>query len=62
VVSGHVPAGTIRKLLSERPDITGVTLPGMPMGSPGMSGTKTAPFEILGISKEGEVTGVYARE
>jgi hypothetical protein len=62
VVSGHVPVGTVNKLLTERPDIKGVTLPGMPMGSPGMSGTKEAPFEILGISKSGEVTGVYAKE
>jgi hypothetical protein len=62
VVSGHVPVGTVNKLLTARPDITGVTLPGMPMGSPGMSGTKEAPFEILEISKPGEVTGVYATE
>jgi hypothetical protein len=62
VVSGHVPASTVRKLLNERPDIKGVTLPGMPMGSPGMSGTKEAPFEMLEITKSGTVGGVYARE
>jgi hypothetical protein len=61
VVSGHVPVGTVEKLLTERPDIKGVTLPGMPMGSPGMSGTKEAPFEMLEITKSG-VGGVYARE
>lgn len=61
VVSGHVPIGTVNKLLSERPDIKGVTLPGMPMGSPGMSGTKEAPFEMLEIKKSG-IGGVYARE
>nr|WP_235911713.1 DUF411 domain-containing protein [Mesorhizobium xinjiangense] len=61
-VSGHVPVDTVRKLLSERPDITGVTLPGMPLGSPGMGGEKQGPFEILAVSKPGEVTGVYARE
>lgn len=49
VVSGHVPVGTVDRLLSERPDIAGVTLPGMPMGSPGMSGTKTEPFTIYQI-------------
>lgn len=62
VVSGHVPVGTVDKLLTERPDIKGVTLPGMPMGSPGMSGTKEAPFEMLEITKSGTVGGVYARE
>lgn len=44
VVEGHVPLKTLNKLLSERPKIKGITLPGMPQGSPGMSGRKTAPF------------------
>ncbi|MCD9032448.1 DUF411 domain-containing protein [Luteimonas sp. Y-2-2-4F] len=35
-IEGHVPAGDIRRLLAERPDARGLTLPGMPMGSPGM--------------------------
>lgn len=61
-VSGHVPLGTVRKLLSERPDIKGVTLPGMPLGSPGMGGEKQGPFEVLEVSKSGEITGVYAQE
>jgi hypothetical protein len=50
VVEGHVPANAIKKLLAERPRIKGISLPGMPEGSPGMSGVKTAPFEILEIS------------
>ena len=62
VVSGHVPIGTVKRLITERPDIKGVTLPGMPMGSPGMSGAKEGPFEILGISKSNTVNGVYATE
>lgn len=62
VVSGHVPVGTVNKLLTERPDIKGVTLPGMPMGSPGMSGTKEASFEMLEIPQSGGVGGVYAKE
>jgi len=49
VVSGHVPVATVDRLLAERPDIKGITLPGMPQGSPGMSGVKTGPFEIYGI-------------
>lgn len=62
VVSGHVPIGTVNKLLTERPDIKGVTLPGMPLGSPGMSGTKEGPFEVLEIRKSGGIGGVYAEE
>ena len=51
VVEGHVPASIIGKLLKERPLIRGISLPGMPQGSPGMSGIKGAPFEIYEISK-----------
>jgi hypothetical protein len=49
VVEGHVPAKVIDKLLAEKPAIKGVSLPGMPDGSPGMSGTKAAPFTIYDI-------------
>ena len=49
VVSGHVPVSTLDRLLSERPDIKGITLPGMPAGSPGMSGVKDDPFVIFEI-------------
>jgi hypothetical protein len=60
VVSGHVPVETVNRLLSERPDIAGVTLPGMPMGSPGMSGSKTEPFTIYEIG--GKAPEIYAVE
>ena len=51
VVEGHVPVSVLNKLLSERPKITGVSLPGMPPGSPGMGGPKSAPFTIYEISE-----------
>jgi hypothetical protein len=60
VVEGHVPASAIKKLLAERPKIKGISLPGMPDGSPGMTGDKAAPFEILEIS-DGP-TNVFAVE
>lgn len=60
VVSGHVPISTVERLLSERPDIKGVTLPGMPMGSPGMGGAKTEAFTIYEIG--GAAPEVYAVE
>ena len=53
VVEGHVPVEAIRKLLAERPAIKGIVLPGMPEGSPGMSGTKAAPFTIYAIPQDG---------
>jgi hypothetical protein len=51
VVSGHVPVTAIRKLLKERPSIAGITLPGMPLGSPGMGGARQEPFKIYEIGR-----------
>ena len=48
-VEGHVPAEAIQDLLTKRPDIDGIALPGMPSGSPGMPGEKLEPFEVLVI-------------
>lgn len=62
VVDGHVPVNVIRKLLSERPAIAGITLPGMPEGSPGMTGQKTAAFTIYAVTKDGTPPKVYAVE
>jgi hypothetical protein len=58
VVEGHVPVGAINKLLKERPNIKGISLPGMPDGSPGMTGEKTEPFTIYEISDETKVFAV----
>ena len=49
VVEGHVPIGAVLRMLDERPAIRGISLPGMPAGSPGMFGEKTAPFTIYEI-------------
>ncbi len=51
VVGGHVPIKVVNRLLSEKPNITGITLAGMPLGSPGMNGEKTEPFKIYEIAK-----------
>jgi hypothetical protein len=61
VVEGHVPVGPIDRLLAERPDIKGISLPGMPEGSPGMSGRKQSPFTIYELSDGGQPK-VYAVE
>lgn len=52
VVEGHVPVGTIERLLRERPRIRGISLPGMPQGSPGMTGRKNEPFTIYEIGAQ----------
>jgi hypothetical protein len=43
VVEGHVPAHSIKGLLSEKPRATGLSVPGMPVGSPGMEVEGAAP-------------------
>jgi hypothetical protein len=64
VVEGHVPVAALDKLLAERPKIKGISLPGMPYGSPGMTGAKGEPFTIYEIS-DGSQDGpakIYAIE
>jgi hypothetical protein len=60
VVDGHVPVEVIKKLLSERPKIAGITLPGMPEGSPGMTGRKRETFVIYAVRKDAPPE-VYAK-
>ena len=62
VVDGHVPINAVRKLLSEKPPIAGITLPGMPLGSPGMGGEKEEPFTVYAVPKDGRAPVVYAVE
>jgi hypothetical protein len=52
VVEGHVPVAAIKKMLAEKPAITGISVPGMPAGSPGMSGEKTEPLAVYEIAPE----------
>lgn len=52
-VSGLVPAEIIRRLLDERPAITGITLPGMPANAPGMATEKTGTLRVYAFGPEG---------
>ena len=45
-IEGHVPLEAVNKLLKEQPDIDGIALPGMPIGTPGMPGKKEDPFVV----------------
>ncbi len=63
VVEGHVPISAIGRMLSEKPEIRGIALPGMPPGSPGIPGAKEAPFVIFAIArKAGGAPSVYMEE
>ena len=61
VIEGHVPADLIDRLLTERPRVTGLTVPGMPAGSPGMEvpGQPPQRYEVLTFDKGG-ATRVFA--
>jgi len=60
VVSGLVPSEIIERLLEERPDITGITLPGMPGNAPGMAPSKTGTLRTYAFGPEG--VAVYSDE
>lgn len=61
VVEGHVPAADVKRLLAEKPDAVGLTVPGMPVGSPGMEdGDKTEPYDVLLVKKDG-TTEIFAK-
>lgn len=61
VVDGFVPVEAIRKMLTERPAITGIAVTGMPMGTPGMEMTTDA--EVLttyAFAKDGAGPTVFS--
>ena len=63
VVEGHVSAHAIRRLLAERPKGTGLAVPGMPAGSPGMevAGREPDIYEVVLFGAEGRGTFAHYR-
>ena len=61
-IEGHVPADDVKRLLLEKPDISGLTAPGMPMNSPGMApkGSKPSGYDVVSF-KDGEAVGVFTK-
>ncbi len=60
-IEGHVPVADIRKLLRERPQARGLSVPGMPIGSPGMEqGDRRDAFNVLIVERTGTAR-VFAR-
>jgi len=59
LVEGHVPAEDIKRMLSERPAIKGLAVPGMPLSAPGMDSPEREPFSVLSFDAKGG-TSVFA--
>ena len=55
-IEGHVPADSIKKLLKEKPKASGLAVPGMPMGSPGMEGHPKDAYDVLLVDKKGNAS------
>ena len=52
-VEGHVPVEAVEKLLNEKPNISGIAMPGMPSGAPGMPGVKSGDFIVYSVNEDG---------
>jgi hypothetical protein len=59
-IEGHVPAADIKRLLSERPKVVGLAVPGMPVGTPGMEAAHSDAYSVFAFDEGGQAT-VYAR-
>ena len=61
LVEGHVPATDVQRLLKERPKVSGLAVPGMPMSAPGMAqpGAPVTPYKVIAFGP-GSATRVYA--
>lgn len=61
IVEGHVPAADIQRLLRERPQVRGLAVPGMPVGSPGMElqGAAADPYDVIAFA-EGGKSSIFA--
>lgn len=60
VIEGHVPASDVARLLEEKPKARGLSVPGMPVGSPGMEGPNPEVFDVLLFQADGTTT-VYSQ-
>jgi len=53
-IEGHVPAEAIQRLMKERPPVAGLSVPGMPIGSPGMEqGDRHDAYAVLAFDAKG---------
>ena len=60
-VEGHGPFAAIDRLLAERPDVEGLAVPGMPVGSPGMGTDPDARYDVVAFGGEAGSGTVFGR-
>ena len=60
IVEGHVPASDIKRLLAERPEIVGITAPGMPQMSPGMHSLEPKGYDVLQFNSHQQLS-IFSR-
>ena len=57
-IEGHVPAADVARLLAAKLKVKGLAVPAMPLGSPGMEGTRKDPFDVMLVKADGS-SSVY---
>jgi hypothetical protein len=62
LVEGHVPSEDVKQLIAKKPNISGISVPGMPIGTPGMEmGNRKEDFEVIGFkNNQMEVFNSYS--
>ena len=60
VFEGHIPPRVIKDFLAEEPELAGLAVPGMPIGSPGMEGPNPVAYDVIAFDAEGN-RGVFER-
>ncbi|RDB42307.1 DUF411 domain-containing protein [Halomonas sp. DQ26W] len=60
VIEGHVPAADIKRLLEEKPNVVGLTVPGMPHGSPGMETGRYDDYAVLTWRHGGRTPAIFS--
>lgn len=61
VIEGHVPIAAIQKLLQDKPDARGISVPGMPQHSPGMGPEIPGTLPVYVLNQSGQVVAEYGR-
>ncbi|PAU73736.1 DUF411 domain-containing protein [Vreelandella alkaliphila] len=60
VIEGHVPASDIKRLLEEQPEVVGLTVPGMPHGSPGMETGRVDDYAVLSWTRNDSTPTIFS--
>ena len=60
VIEGHVPASDIKRLLQMKPEVIGLTAPGMPIMSPGMSSETPKDYQVIIFDSQGNL-GLFSQ-